>query len=88
MEDFGVIKNKDIKINFEYQGIEYNKDTKLYAVQRSGQYGVLNIDGKVVINIEYKSIRFNGIYILAKSYTEDIYFDKNGEKTDNKYILL
>ena len=88
MEDFGVIKNKDIKINFEYQGIEYNKDTKLYAVQRSGQYGVLNIDGKVVINIEYKSIRFNGIYILAKSYTEDIYFDKNGEKTDNKYTSM
>lgn len=85
---YGVIKNKKIAINFAYQSIEYNKSTNLYVVQRSGQYGVLDINGKTIVNVEYKDIRFNGIYILAKSYTEDIYFNKKGEKAQTPYISM
>ena len=85
---YGVIKNKDVKVNFAYQSVEYNKDTELYAVQRSEQYGVVNIDGQVIIPIEYKSISFNGTYILAKTYTEEIYYNKEGKKTDNIYTSM
>lgn len=74
------MKNKDVKINFSYQSIEYNKDTNLYLVARNGAYGVIAIDGNVVIDIAYRSIKFNGIYILAKSYTEDVYFNQKGER--------
>lgn len=85
---YGVIKNKNVIIDFIYQGITYNKETNLFAVQRGGQYGVLNIEGKTILNVEYKSIKFNGIYIYAKSYTEDLYFNKNGEKQDNTYTSM
>lgn len=85
---YGVTKNKDAFINFVYQGIEYNKDTNLYVVQRSGQYGVLDSKGKFIIPIEYKGIRFNGTYILAKSYTEDVYYDKDGKKVNNDYTAM
>ena len=82
---YGVIRNKNIEINFGYQSIGYNRDADLYAVQRSGQYGVLDIDGKVIVPIEYKSIGFNGIYIHAKSYTEDVYYRLNGQKVTDSY---
>lgn len=77
---YGVVKNKNIEIDFSYQSISYNKDTNLFAVERSGQFGVLDEKGRTIINIEYKSINFNGIYILAKSYTDDIYFNEKRRK--------
>lgn len=82
---YGVIKNKNIEINFGYQSIGYNKESDLYAVQRSGQYGVLDIDGKVIVPIEYKTIGFNGTYIHAKSYTEDVYYNLYGQKVADSY---
>ena len=54
-------------------------------MQRTGQYGVLNIDGKTIVDIEYKGIKFNGLYILAETQTEEAYFDKKGEKVEGKY---
>ncbi len=85
---YGLIKNKNVEIDFSYQSIEYNGDTNLLAIQRGEQYGVLDLTGRTIINIEYKSIQFNGIYILAKSYTEDIYFNQKGEKVENSYISM
>lgn len=82
---YGVIKNSDVKIDFIYQTVEYSKEADLYAVQRTGQYGVLNIDGKTIVDIEYKGIKFNGLYILAETQTEEAYFDKKGEKVEGKY---
>ena len=82
---YGVTKNKDVKIDFAYQSIEYNKEADLYAVQRTGNYGVLNIDAKIIVPIEYKNVKFNGLYILAEAQKEGTYFNKKGEKVDNKY---
>ncbi len=85
---YGVVKNKNVEIDFAYQSIEYNKDINLFAVERNGQYGVLAPDGKTIVNIEYKEIKFNGEYILAKTYTNDIYFNKNGQKVENSYASI
>ena len=85
---YGVIRNKDIKINFAYQSVGYNKDTNLYAVQRSGQYGVVDIEERAIVPIIYKSIGFNGIYILAKTYTEELYYNTKGEKVDETYTAM
>ena len=85
---YGVIKNKDEKIGIEYQSIEYNRDTDLYIVERSGQYGVLDIDGNTILDVKYKNIKFNGIYILAKTYTEDLHFNKKGEEVQNDYTAI
>lgn len=85
---YGVVKNKNTVIDFAYQSIEYNRDAKKFAVERSEQFGVLDMEGKNIVNVEYKSISFNGIYVLAKSYTDEIYFDENGEKVENDYISM
>ncbi len=85
---YGVVKNKNVEIDFLYQAIEYNKDTNLFQVERSEQYGVVDENGKIIVDIEYKSIQFNGVYILAKAYTENTYFNAKGEKVEEDYISM
>ncbi len=82
---YGLIKNKSDKVEFAYQSIIYNKDTNLLAVQRSEKYGVLDLEGESIIPVEYKTIRFNGIYICARGYEEDTYFNTKGEKVTNNF---
>lgn len=85
---YGVVKNKNVAIDFAYQSIVYNKDTNLFKVERSGQYGVVNIDGETILDVTYKAINFNGKYILAQSYTEDMYFNQKGERIENTYTAM
>ncbi len=85
---FGVFRNKNKQVDFLYQSIDYNKDTNLFIVERSGKFGVINTEGKIIVDIIYKYVRFNGIYIYTESYTEKFYFDKNGEKVENGYTNL
>ena len=82
---FGIIKNKTEETEFEYQSIIYNKATNLLSVQKNDKYGVVNLKGEVIVPIEYNNIRFSGIYICAKGYTEDTYFDAKGKKVENGY---
>lgn len=41
---YGLLKNKDSKIDFSYQSLAYNKDTNLLAVGRNEKYGVINLE--------------------------------------------
>lgn len=85
---YGVTKNKEVEINFEYQSIIYNRDVEVYLVQKNGQYGVLNRNGKTIIEEQYKDIHFNGLYIVCTSYTGEVYFNKKGEKIENGTTTL
>ena len=82
---YGIIKNKDVQVDFAYQSIMFNKDTNLLSVQRTEKYGVVSLSGETIVPVEYKSIRFNGTYICARGYEEDIYFDCKGKKMENGY---
>lgn len=82
---YGLIKNKKEEVEFAYQSIIYNKDTNLLAVQKSEKYGVVSLNGESIIPVEYKSIRFNGIYMCARGYEESTYFDVKGQKISNGY---
>lgn len=82
---YGVLKNKKTEIDFAYQSISYNQDTNLLLVQKSEQYGVINLEGESIVPVQYKTIRFGGAYISAKGYEEDAYFNAKGEKMTNGY---
>ncbi len=85
---YGVIKNKNEEIGFEYQSIKYNKDINSYLVEKNGQYGVININGDKIIDVKYKNIKVNGIYIFAETYTESKYFNQKGEEIENGYTTI
>ena len=83
---YALIKNKKPQTDFAYQSILYNKDTETLAVQRGEKYGVISLQGEQIIPIQYKGIRYNGTYICAKTYEEDLYFNTKGENVQNGYI--
>lgn len=88
---FGIVKNNKVLINYAYQGIEYDKDNKLFELQRSGKYGVADYNGKEIIPVEYIDIEIKGRYIktLKSDDTEPIYYNVYGEKIENtKYTYM
>ena len=85
---YGLFRNKNKQVDFLYQSLEYNKDTNLLIAERSGKYGVIDIEGNTVVPIQYKNVKFNGIYIYAETYTESFYFDKKGQDVENPYTSM
>lgn len=80
---FGILKGKDEQTDFMYQAIVYNKEARLLAVQRNEKYGVINLKGDTVVNVEYSNIKFNGMYVVARAEGNDVYFNEKGEKIEN-----
>lgn len=83
---YALVKNKKEITDFAYQSITYNKDTDTLTVERNDKYGVINMKGESIIQIQYKGIRYNGIYICAKTYEDDIYFNSKGENIENNFV--
>lgn len=77
---YGLIKNKDIIIDFKYQGIEYNALNNRLIINKSTKYGIYSLDGDEIIPIEYKTVQFNGIYVYAKTGDEVKYFSADGNE--------
>ncbi len=85
---YGLIKNKDIIIDFKYQGIEYNALNNRLIINKSTKYGIYTLDGAEIIPIEYKTLQFNGICVYAKTGDEVKYFTADGnEITDGTTSL-
>lgn len=80
---FGVVKNKEVIINYGYQDIEYDDNNKLFKLQRNSKYGVLDINGKQILPTEYEDINFEGIYIIAVKDEEELFFNTQGDKIED-----
>ncbi len=88
---YGVINNNKIIINYSYQGIEYEKNNKIFELQRSGKYGIADYNGKEIIPVVYSDIEIKGTYIkaLKNEEAEPILYNISGEKIENtKYTSM
>lgn len=86
---YGVFINNSKIINPRYQSIDYNSDLQLFIVERTKQYGAINLKGVEVIPTEYTELTVNGIYLYASKDDEQKVFDANGKTVDipfNVYI--
>ena len=61
----GVVKNNKVVLDFEYEDISYNLFNNMFIIQRNSKSGIADIKGKVIIQPEYDSIMFGGIYVNA-----------------------
>jgi len=61
----GLLKNKKVLLNYEYEDISYNAYNDVFVLQRNGKQGIADKQGKIKIPTEYESILFGGIYINA-----------------------
>ncbi len=80
---YGVYKNRTQLINHEYQSIFYNKNVKLFIVEKSKKYGIVDIEGNKLVDIKYSQIDVSGKYLYAKlkDGTVDV-LDVKGNKAD------
>lgn len=87
---FGVKKNKDTLINNKYQSIDFDSSTNLFTVEITEKYGLLDINGKTVLDTSYDSIQIQGINVYALKDNESYEFDYRGnpkEYNDNYKLI-
>ena len=86
---YGLVKNKDIVIDFDNQDIIYDNKTQLLKIEKNSKFGAYEVSGKQILERRYSELNFEGIYIHAKVNEEDLYFDRQGNQVDNfKYALV
>ena len=79
---YGILKNGKELIKNEYQSIRFDQTNKLFVVEKSKKYGIANIEGKIIVPIQYTQIDVNGIYLYAKNNKETVIYNNKGDKAD------
>jgi len=83
----GLLKNKKVLLNHEYEDISYNLYNDVFVIQRNGKQGIVDKKGNIKIGTEYESLLFGGIYINAQKDGELLLLDLDGKKIENEEIL-
>ena len=86
---YGVFINNSKIINTQYQSIDYNQDLQVFIVERTGQFGAINLKGVEILPAEYTELTINGIYLYGIKGEEQKVFDVAGKVVDipfNTYI--
>lgn len=79
----GMMKNSKVVVDFAYKSIEYNVTNNLISVQQDIACGVIDMEGNIIVPIEYDNILFAGMYINAEKALEVTKFTAKGEKLEN-----
>lgn len=79
----GLIKNKRIVLNHEYESIEYNVENNVLTIGRARKYGVTDLKGKIILSLEYDEIDVVGNCIRTTKNQENKIFDINGNEQGN-----
>lgn len=85
---YGVFINNSKIINTQYQTIKYEKDMKLFIVERTGNFGAINENGVEILKPEYSELQVNGIYIYAKKGEEQKVFDNEGKQVNIPFTTV
>lgn len=76
----GIYQNKKEIIKHEYQEIEYNKKNQLFIVEKNDKQGVVDREGKQILDAEYDYIIVSSQTISAEKEGSMYYFDINGNE--------
>lgn len=79
---YGIIKNEDLILGNEYQSIRYDDTNKVFVIEKSKKYGIVNLDGNEIIPVQYDQIDITGIYLYAQDEQGTIVYDSNGIQTN------
>lgn len=82
---YGLQKNNKQVIENDFDAIEYNESNKLLVVSKADAYGVYDLDGNVLLPLDYDSVLIGGIRIVATKGTETLIFNNKGEKIDSEF---
>ena len=88
---YGMFKNDEQMINFEYQSISYNADNHTLILEKTKKFGVCTIDGDIIIPVEFTQIDSTGMYIYATTTggeTQVYKTDGTRANVDNNIYIL
>ena len=80
---YGLLKNGKIVISNEYQSLMYSESNNTLIAKKGKKYGVLSLDGDIIVPFSYNQISVNGKYIYAVDNNENTtVFSPDGKQTD------
>ncbi len=79
---FGVIKDGKNLLNNEYQSIRYDENNSVLVVEKTKKYGIANLDGKLIVPVEYSQIDITGIYIYAQNTQGTTVYNTDGTQAN------
>lgn len=79
---YGVMKNGEQVIPNEYQSIRYDSSNKVFVVEKSKKYGIVNISGKEIVPTQYNQIDITGIYLYAQNEQGTTVYNSNGTQAN------
>ena len=77
---YGVSLNGKTIINYEYQFIDYYSKIEGFVLQKSQNYGVANIKGKIIIPVRNEYVEVKGTHIYVLNQEEGKVYDQNGNQ--------
>ncbi len=80
----GIYQNKKQIIKHSYEEIEYNSQSQLFIVQKSGKQGVIDKEGKEILKPEYDYIMISGKTISTQQDGILSSYNINGEKQETQ----
>ena len=80
---YGVFENEKKIIPNEYQEIAYIEGNDFCIVQKGKKFGVINLQGSMMLQVKYLQINVNGdyLYVTDENSIQKVY-DKKGNETE------
>lgn len=82
---FGLIKNNKQIIENDYSEIEFDRESNLLILNKNNAKGIANLDGKMLVPIDYDNILIGGTYISAYKENQRLVFDYSGNKIETRF---
>lgn len=79
---YGVSKSQKNILENEYQSITYDSTNKVFVVEKSKKYGIVDIEGKEIVPVQYSQIDITGIYLYAKNEQGITVYNSNGTQAN------
>lgn len=79
---YGIMRNSEQVIPNEYQSIRYDSSNKVFVVEKSKKYGIVNISGKEIVPTQYNQIDITGIYLYAQNEQGTTVYNSNGTQAN------
>jgi len=83
---YGLIKNKEVLIDFRYQSIDYTGVENLFLVTRNTKTGIFNSYGEKILAVKYDEVEVHETYIKTKLGDETAYYNLIGNRVDQSTI--
>lgn len=86
---YAIYKNKENLTDYKYISVIYNNGTGTFTVQKNKLYGLLDLNGNIIVNEQYDELMAVGIFVKASKNGVGYTFDlKGNEVADSKFAGL